>query len=358
MDEHRFDQLARALAQPRTRRWTLGALATAVGGALGLPRRAGLAGEYGCVINTVCCGYSCQGPDADRDLPGTCYNPEYFDCVDAENGFVCPKGETICLVFDRLLCRTSDQCCLTNKYCDAECCTEDERCVYAGNGRYECSNLETGCFRSEIACGTGCCPSDQICEDGACKDKPDDTCGAGRGAAARAACCDRPDQISCGDQCCSRSAEVCCGGGNHQTCCPKDKTCCPGANGVACCNPQESFCCSGTCCANHWTCDSGICREQCSEGKTKCGIACCDKDFYCSDAAQNICSRKCQVGQTPCGSTECCLSDQRCDNGKCVTKCEQGQSQCGTSCCSQNQQCKDGQCVKKKRRARKKHGRH
>lgn len=70
MDDQRFDRLVRTFAQPRTRRWTLGALAAS----LGIATRAKPAKAIFCFSGQECCGPGCQTPANDPTIPGTCYN--------------------------------------------------------------------------------------------------------------------------------------------------------------------------------------------------------------------------------------------------------------------------------------------
>lgn len=347
MDEQRFDRLARAFAQPRTRRWTLGAIVAS----LGITTRVNPARAYGCLIGLECCGPGCMTPEY-SELPGTCYDPDEQFCFNFERGITCSNNYKVCTDNGREVCVPPDQrCCPVGRVCGpTACCVEVESCLR----RYD--TQEFICYRpcniDQLPCGYECCGGNQLCVNERCVEPtdPPDPCEAGRagpGTANAGDCC-LPPHTKCGDRCCTGD-QTCCGGGAHTTCCERGKTCCPGANGVACCDAAETFCCSGVCCANHWTCVGGECRENCLNDRTNCGRNCCTKDQICFDPLQDICSDRCPQGQTACGDRECCLSSQQCKNGTCVQKCSNGQKECGKTCCGQSQQCKEGQCVKKKR---------
>ncbi len=327
MDDQRFDRLARALAQPRTRRWTLGAIAAS----LGVVRRSRPAAAYDyCGVfgdRFVGCGPNCTG----TGHPGEChcYDPEYGYCFDEALAATCSYTMVCC--YDRggvtaVYPTGPNTCCPSGNWCDHDCCADDQLCAGAHGCKDKCPH---GDF-----CGPeyGCCAEGQSCIDDVCQ--VPDSCNPerrGRAASDAGICCNPATETACGDKCCSKE-DQCCGGGENTACCPKNKTCCPGPHGSACCDATESYCCSGTCCAKHWVCDAGECRAQCLGGKTNCGKNCCTKDQICSDPSQGICSLKCPVDTTSCGK----------------------------QCCESNQRCVDGKCVKKKRRAnhKKKHGRH
>lgn len=354
MDYERFDRLTRALAQPRTRRSTFGALVAAVG--IVSLRKSARAAK--CSTGTECCGPGCTTIE-NFGLPGVCYNPDEVYCADWDAAYTCAIGKILCMNGPSLVCAKPELCCPTGNWCRGVCCKANEVCdSYNGLCVVLCTSEETPCGIHE------CCTKNQTCELGQCKDKPDepDPCGAGRGDAAAAAagvCCNPATESACGDKCCSKE-DQCCGGGANTACCPTSKICCPGSHGSSCCTKGEGYCCNGKCCAEGWVCQDGDCLEKCLGDKTNCGVNCCSKDQYCSDPGQGICSQKCPAGLTVCGTQACCSPEMRCDNGKCVAKCAGGQKACGTGCCGQNQQCTNGQCAKKKRRAnnKKKHGRH
>lgn len=261
MDEHRFDDFTRTLAETRSRRSTFRFLA---GGAFGVLRV--VAAEAGpaaaaerCPRGRERCGGRCRATCPDIKLR----NPRTCACE-------CPSGMTDC----GRTCVGGDRCCPGEKSCGGGCIHEDNCCPYTekecGNG--SCLPKDGGvcCPDVEVPCGTaegGCCNAfagEECSDDGCCNvlvgqavcggkcidtDSDPNNCGGcgvkcGSCKTCQNGVCRGPNTsppacescsggrivsgVSCGNHCCAPGAE-CCGGG----CCEAGK--CKSVNGKTCC---------------------------------------------------------------------------------------------------------------------------
>jgi hypothetical protein len=221
-DDPAFEQVARLLATPMSRRRAFRMAAAASLGASFFALRADRA-------------YACR--TCPTDPRGSNYPPEYTQFCGH------PVG-------DQGACHY--QCCLpTDECCDAPgavvCCPAGTRCVKDPGPRCVCAN-QCGPEGPDGACcepDEECVPPDQFNSNWTCLppcrcDWENDCCGRG--------CCD------------ADIGTYCCGSGNPDTdvCCPDDYRCLPG--GMCGCRASES-------------CGFNGC---CGEGRVCCGDECCE----------------------------------------------------------------------------------
>jgi Stigma-specific protein, Stig1 len=222
--EHRFDQLAKALAEGVSRREALQRMGSALAGAL--LASVGLGTAWG-QSNDVrpFCGRFCR----EKFPPG----PRRMSCVSAceacggDVGRLCPSSQS-----------DNVACCPTES---AGCC--DGICTDTQSNPYSCGRCGTVCPADAPVCCSGYCvntKSDRdncgacgntcfigVCCSGVCKDTINDpqNCGA------------------CGNQC---SSDLCCAG----KCCGRGQVCCGGV------------CCDRNACRNGVCTTSTVCRRD------------------------------------------------------------------------------------------------
>ena len=281
MDNNRFDDMARGLAGPRSRR---GALKALLGGALG--GAAAVAGAGGvlaakpapkpdCCPTTApqLCGLACTATQTDANNCGTCGN-------------VCPSG--IC----------------TNGACvAASSCTDAIK-----NG----TETDVDCGGSCPKCGNGkTCLADADCRSGSCLNHVCTSCKPG----STINCYTGPDGTENVGVCHAGTATCLRDGSGFGTCAgqvlPQPETCngfdddCDGVvdNGFDLSSDPTNCGTCGTVCggANGDTCSNGTC--VCIEGYTQCPDAC--RPLYKDNNNCGACGHVC-----PSGST--------CSNGACV----------------------------------------
>lgn len=273
MSSDRFDELARNLAEPMSRRRALRLAAGAfVAGTLPWLRPATVAASdlQDCAgRNELCaaghtnCGHSTAGQTG----PCCCYCCEHAEDCGGDGGFCCPPAQ-----------RCADTCCLQNQTCQ--------------NGKCVSCPLEQ-------ECGDTCCPEGQTCDNGVCVPCSSELqCGS--------KCC-REGQVCRNPStglCCVKTWHVCTAGlaGAKRCCAPGDECCFDHKTGtVACCNKPSQFCnskgtcdchkgerCRSDCCTNKEHCSKGKC---CPKGETNCHGKCCPERKCCDD----VCCAKHQV---------------------------------------------------------------
>ena len=293
MSTSRFDDFARTVATPMSRRQTLRA---AAGLALAAflpalrPSLAAGAGEQDCAgRNELCptpgstnCGHSIPGQVG----ACCCY------CCASKDQCMCAGGRCFCCEV-----KCGDKCCVKGEVCYHGQCLPD-------------------CPHNTVRCGNVCCTSKQRCRNGKCCDK----CG-GNGACCNHAtefCCREPGDPKSHGRCCKKGKESCCGVGppdaQKRMCCPKPNKCTrqlpsrPGglteSSPWVCCPPERQVPVDeahpndiNACCAP---------GQVSLGGKLEVGQgiqgACCDENRICGagSGADRVC---CQTGQSCIGGT-------------------------------------------------------
>ena len=268
MDDHRFDDLARALANRLPRRRLLQRAAGVLGGALlaGRAARARAQACAQCLPAWQCCGTGHAIPCCAAD--GTC-----CDQICCNAGYACVGG----------FC----QACEPEKRCGSACCTAEQTCE---NGQ-----CVAACPAGATTCGDACCTAEQTCENGQCVAACPVGRTARRGVAAEAGCepCQvgtvqcggacvlecKPGRImnvdtcacecegqSCGTECCPAEQECTFHGDDERPprCCLKGTSCglyCKGDPRIRCCKTGP-FPVSISCDARNQVCKGGACRRK------------------------------------------------------------------------------------------------
>jgi len=190
-----FDEIAKTLAKPTTRRRMLGTVAGLVGGAAiaairpGRARAAGTCTAGSCPPPEFCCQGTFLFPGVCCAANQGCDTTDQFNpkCVSS-----CAPTTTSCVV------NGIEQCCT-----DVQVCDPAHGCV---------------CPSGTSACGSECCGADEVC---------DPTMG-----------CVLPSGKKCKD---GKSA---CTGGGKTKCCKKDEACCvfsdKGKTKLKCCKKGET----------------------------------------------------------------------------------------------------------------------
>lgn len=245
-----FDGLARALAQPVSRRRTLGLLGVAVLGGLGAAplARAAWAPRGG------------AGPG--REVPCGIRPPYSFPSY-------CPTGHECC---------GSDHCCPS----DHEYCSDQ-------SGRGTCS------CKPELVCGVTCCPAGWQCISAFCC-PPGATSCAGQ-------CCDAGSECVQGEQCLPACSEgtIRCG----TDCCEAER--CLGGICVTPCTAKQIRCADRCCEAASEECVDGECIARCPRGERRCGKrGCCSADERCRNGVCEPCESEVACGAACCRVGETC----------------------------------------------------
>ncbi len=199
MEQQRFEDLTRGLAQARSRREVVKAVfgTLLAGGVIGA-QRGGVLAQTPCTDDTAC---------ADTDICCGGFCRELECCIeDADPNARCPEGtscfEGVCDPIDEPVACESDDTCSEGEICCAGACRAIECCIDDADPNARCPE-GTSCFE-------GVC--DPIDEPGACSS--DDECGEG---------------------------EICCAGGCHAIeCCIDDDD--PNAR-----CPEGTSCFEGVC---------------------------------------------------------------------------------------------------------------
>ncbi len=370
MDERRFDDMARSLAQNVSRRGALKGFAAAVGGgvlsAMGLRsaeakvRRVGQRCDGAGDVCGLCTECKRSLPDWRGRRAMVCHavgvDPSCNEtpCGVCEHG-VCLKKQDRCE--DCETCNRAFQCvskCGRNHSCCNGTCKKGQTCCPSER---ECDSGNTCCGVGEFCqdghccapCADGsCCPLETTCtDDGVCC-PPDRACGHGIVSGAKECCAE--NDICVDRHCCPASqacGDVCCAA--NETCI--DDACCPDAQ-----------VCNGQCCEKGQQCQNGICCAACLSNGNCCsaGSACINPGIFSS----NFCCD--QSANTPCGDNgdgtfeQCCSNhNEECCNGECVAMgcCNQGQFRaaadvccpngpaCDGNCCESGEQCCNGSCI-------------
>jgi hypothetical protein len=289
MDDSRFDLLARSIAEPRSRRAALRAIAGLVlGGSALVAHAEGSEAATKRAFGVICrksaeCQSGVCGP---KDRKGrrrcTC------SAGTVECGGACQQ---CCQAGD---CGTSSEC--SSFTCDNGLCAP----LTVDNG--------TECFQAGPGgpCSAGsCCPVE--CVDGGC-------CGGGCFADPTfsspepATCCDNPGEELCGDVCCYGNQECvngsCCTNGTFGS-----VVC-----GNGCCAVDQ--CCNGSCCGAGQVCRDGACETppSCTDDAS-CGVT----GETCVDGVCCDPLRQCEDFET--GDPYCCAIGTFCERGPSDNNC-------------------------------------
>ncbi len=297
MDDHRFDDLARSLINPSSRRGALLLLAGALA-ALPLLRPDGAA--------------ACAPPGGkcNPNKPGRCCS-----------GKCSPKGTCLCTKASQ--CRTPLPCkkavCARGK-----CTTQNKSDGAACDGGACCGGT---CIAVESSCAV---PGKLgICASGALR------CVNGQ------AVCEQTQQPQ--TETCNGLDDDCDGvTDNGQGLCPPEKVCRDGncvCAGGSLCNRTDCFCPQ-----RGYYCHTRVGE---SHGDCRCDpFVFCGNDCPCPASGGYVCSAStqgtCRCDGTRCGTACDCPAGKTCSNGLCVcdgTRCDNG---CG---CSGVKVCDNGQCV-------------
>ncbi|HEY7035087.1 MAG TPA: hypothetical protein VH482_27350 [Thermomicrobiales bacterium] len=302
MDGHRFDEWARSLAAPGSRRRVLAGL---VAGALGLAgvREGGAvacrAPGAACRENVNCCSGLCAKDAAGRRVcqcrtvadcprPDQCHDAT---CLDGVCGTTVRQGQAC---NDGSACTTGETC-QANGTCGGTAvpCTPQDQCHSAA-----CAP-RTGCVQTPLT-GTPCNADDSLCTQ-------NDTCQAGTCVPGTPVVCAASDQCHVAGTCdpatgqCSNPAKpdgTACNDGNA---CTQTDTCqsgvCVGGNPVSC--PSGTECVNGGC----FDIGSAACTNVCGISCQKCvGSVPGSGNFLCANLTNTFCTSNadCPVGQA-CG---------------------------------------------------------
>jgi hypothetical protein len=376
MDWERFDELARALAAPVSRRRTVGALAAALAGALrgGLDPAAGAqsvrcrttrigerCGQCGVCLRTsefgaVRCvpfAHACPGGASDDACPSC--DPDTLTCRPAQDCGPCGKCVTAmatgCTYFPQGRdgqcnpelnpCNPATGKCYCRRgltFCDPDCVdlqTDPNHCGQCNYPCRTCENCREGkCVPCDEQCerceeGRGCVSTCEdrckACLDGRCvkPDPPICVCsGEEGGGAPSAKRVVLPVVAAAGVE--AGKVQPCGEGDAAQCCVPKQ--CCGEGASARCCG-RDQLCCGGVCCTGQECC-GGAC---CAEDETCCGGTCCSAGQQCCDGeCRAECDDTCGEGYSACEldpdfdgrqRETCCPDGSPCCPGNWFDKC-------------------------------------
>jgi hypothetical protein len=322
MDGRRFDDMARALATPATRRSALRSLAA---GAATLRGRGFDRAAAACVPMGAKCGRKDQCCESGKCVSNRCHC--HPPCRD---GDVCRRNNTCCPKSN--VCRDPDNerkgtCCGPTQTCvKGACCEREQACHNPNSGDICCPDTKL-CFDGKVCCepcGGDCCAEQGVgyvcckntcqppCPEGKTLNPETCTCDCAAGARAADAgatlCC--PDgQEACGGQCitaCDASlCETCdaatgsctstCGSGTCQTCangtcvsaCANGYTCCGGVNPG---DPKACVCQGGQQCLANGRGGEVCCPFSPTGDVIGCGSGCCATSVGCADPVTSLCN--------------------------------------------------------------------
>ncbi len=370
MDGRHFDDLARALASPQSRRRLLKGFIAGLGAAFGdqiAGRRVPVAYALPakdcqafcrdlCSIGT---GVPARNLDCMRDCLKTCRSCGSNQQLCQEDRLVPPQlgGEVICVDVSsnplhcgdcHVVCEEGEQC--QDGLCQSICAPPSVAC-HGVSGFAGCCQPNEICEQSIL--GALCLPACDLCETFNYETFQCDPvdCGSPCSRCENGACMPM-DGTECGDACCD-SGQTCCSGqcvdtqsdpGNCGVC---GQLCAPGElcqNGACGCSSQSCSgeCCEGACidtqtdanncgscgnvCHSGQTCQNGTC-EGCPSGQPDCNGTCVDtaSDSNNCGGCGNACPSGQQCTNGTCGGCtgfqEGCQPWEICNNGMCVAYC-------------------------------------
>ncbi|HEU0115099.1 MAG TPA: hypothetical protein VFQ80_10505 [Thermomicrobiales bacterium] len=278
MDCDRFDAISRALAQPASRRRTLGAVVAA---ALAPAAAAARPEPAKCLAQ----GKRCSLPPSDDASPGH-----------GKRGDKGGKG------------KHHPRSC-------AKCCSRYGAAGADGKARCSCKPEGETCDGPSQCCGGLCrngvctaCPGDLTACNGNCVDLQTDDrhCGSCEHACADGQRCVGGNCVCDGTSC----PRGCCGGPDGTTCQRGTDDAACGIGGAACQSCGACTTCDGTQCVN--------------------ATACCGDTSSCQGGACVACAagQRCQGGQCVCNAASC--PNGCCNGATCVPFADQTDQRCGT----------------------------
>ncbi|MDX6513040.1 MAG: hypothetical protein QOE36_2544 [Gaiellaceae bacterium] len=286
MSGDRFDDLARALAAPVSRRRALriagvALLGVSVGGARPGPARAR--------TRLTCANQgdtACRFPVASLD--GCCYTSSHG------GGRKCCDGNTASLCLDN-----AEICCFDPRSDNLSFCPPSQpKCCYESGGVHCCPTDSTCCATS----ASHCCAPPFLCTKNGCAE-----CSTGENKCGKKCCGSNQYCASSlyGGLCCRKGATHVCvapssGSKGPATCCTDDERCCASKGKVDCCGPKQK-------------CHGGKCTCPKKAGR-RCGAHCCKKNQLCCGSEQDKGKSCCDPGDKCCGHS-CCPKDQACCTG-------------------------------------------
>lgn len=207
-----FDDLARGVARPVSRRRAVGLMLGALVGAVSIPVWPRPAWGAGCAAGETLIKGQC------------CPNARVCGSAGLNNRTCCPEGSKCSGALGRC-------CAATDEICGgALCCSPPARCcgIYCcPAARVCCGGL--CCPATDTCCGTVCCPATEVCVSRQC-------CPAGTVCVCGGICCSGACYHSFGEiLCCPAGQELCDSG---TKCCPPGKKCRGGHR--VCLNPPLS----------------------------------------------------------------------------------------------------------------------
>jgi hypothetical protein len=175
--------------------------------------------------------------------------------------------------------KCGNKCCDKGKFCcdDARklCCPKNAECCNIGSGTGSCCSPPNRCGKpwGNDAAPSVCCPPERqwFTATGIVRCCPSGTRSLGRGISSDdGPCC--PEEKYCstaqtGGKCCPDVAPICLNRSTGQ-CCDEANKC-----GTDCCG-FGSVCCNGKCCPFGQICDGGT-TCKCPTGVMQCGDTCC-----------------------------------------------------------------------------------
>ena len=347
MDGHRFDNLVRRFAEPRTTRRDLLGLVVGVGAALvgggrsgagaqaiGCPpgQTANRKGDCRCPAGTAACPTGCFDRNRDINNCGTCGAACQRGATCIKGECRCPSGASAC----GGVCRSQasftsdpDNCGSCGAACPsaapgtcqgARICTSGQCGFAPAQDGTDCNADGDACTVGDLCQAGTCvagtpqeCPSCQACAGGACSPVSTDA---------------RCVTVCCGGVCCP-DGQTCAGGVCQAICVRFGETCDPATD--ACCQDEPSACvqtCGGapTCCHSPGgvcgdncdccgldTCDfeaGTCCRERggsCANGESCCGLLGCAGGVCCLLIGSGICAEDAECcGDAVCGADGFC----------------------------------------------------
>lgn len=357
MDPSRFDDLARCLGTPRTRRSVRGSIVGAAAAAVGAGRAIAVACPPGQVAGSgrrcLCkangrppgpsgCQALCGGVPVDLGSDpnhcGTCAKVcptpagGSVECRNGQCAGVCPAGTTL----------LGNACCPNAKVCGQTCLAapcDAGSCQVCNPQQGACVTAQDGasCGVINTCCGEECVYLNEDNDNcGVCGHRcPFGHCNRGR-------CCQQASNGQC-------SAEVtCCDGGTCQDghCCENDGDDCDGFDDLCCsgtCHPTTQTCCTRDCTGKACGADDG-CGGVCQTGTCDGNGVCQDGECVCVPNCSPVrcgvddgCGGTCPLGP---GYAACCngfvCASHCCDDGFCADS--------GPCCGSPSQQCAGGVC--------------
>jgi hypothetical protein len=382
LDGRRFDQLARQLAKPQTRRVALKSLAAGIAGSLlaatgivdvDAKQRCRKAASV-CRKNDDCCSNRCSPPDFTGRRYCTCAQPA--DCPTPSSG--CLEATCTSGVCGTINACTENQVCFGGSCCTPE--SEDVTCTDACGAQLNNCGQSVDCGECCVEGGGGCSFNSACCSNicifstcqgvlsgngGICDDDADCASGLVCCQSSCRQCCTAFDCPGSDTECQTRTCiSNSCGTSDTaagvavtaQTAGDCQRSVCDGSGGVTSQDDNADVpasageCKVGTCINGNPSqgnaelgsvCSTGFCNFEgiCSE----CGLNsnCPTGEICCQSACQPSNNQNCGCQGLVCGETEVCHDDDECvEIGNDPNNCGAVNNECtsGFACC-------DGTCI-------------